>query len=111
MGGVSTDSGGETDSIALSMQDLDRAPRRGLLAGPHQLRKIQLSPGERAEIVVTVRPGDRPVRRSFAPQLGAGFPASRLAGGDDTFDVLELPAAQDLSPSGPVPGRLVDCQT
>ena len=80
----------------------------GLSAKPLELRRIQLSPGERAEIVVTISPGQRTVLRSFAPHVGAGFLANRLAGGDDPFDVLEVRAAQDLEPSGPMPDQLVD---
>ncbi|MFY1688324.1 multicopper oxidase family protein [Plantactinospora sp. WMMB782] len=79
----------------------------GLLAAPHQTGRIRLSPGERAEIVVSVRPGERPVLRSFPPNTGVDFFNSRFTGGDDTFDVLELRAAGTLAPAPEVPGRLV----
>ncbi|MEI5035641.1 hypothetical protein RB201_32430 [Streptomyces sp. S1A(2023)] len=43
----------------------------GLLAAPASMNRIQLSPGERAEVVVTVRPGERTVLRSY-PWRGRG---------------------------------------
>ena len=42
----------------------------GLLERPYETDRVQLSPGERAEIVVDVEPGERAVLRSFAPDLG-----------------------------------------
>jgi FtsP/CotA-like multicopper oxidase with cupredoxin domain len=80
----------------------------GLLEAPHETRRLQLSPGERAEIVVAVEPGERAVLRSFAPDLGANFWGERFGGGDDTFDIIELRGADDLDPSTALPGRLVD---
>lgn len=79
----------------------------GLLAAPVGTDRILLSPGERAEIVVTVRPGERTVLRSDKPALGTPV-ISRFVGGNDAFDVLELRAASTLRPSPPVPSRLVD---
>ncbi|HEX7131619.1 MAG TPA: multicopper oxidase domain-containing protein [Iamia sp.] len=79
----------------------------GLLETPVPLDRIQLSPGERAEIVVEVEPRERVVLRSFAPDLGLG-PLERFEGGDDNFDVLQLRAAADLDPSPEVPGALGD---
>jgi FtsP/CotA-like multicopper oxidase with cupredoxin domain len=78
----------------------------GLLAAPVTTDRVLLSPGERAEIVVTVRPGERLVLRSDPPELGS--PVGRLFGGADAFDVLELRAAQSLEPSPAVPDRLVE---
>ncbi|HYN96119.1 MAG TPA: multicopper oxidase domain-containing protein [Pilimelia sp.] len=79
----------------------------GLLPAPHTTGRVFLSPGERAEIVVAVRPGERAVLRSTPPPLGVGFSA-RFAGGADTLDILELRAAGTLAASPPVPARLVD---
>jgi FtsP/CotA-like multicopper oxidase with cupredoxin domain len=79
----------------------------GLLEAPADLDRVQLSPGERAEVVVAVEPGERVVLRSFAPDLGLG-PLERFEGGDDTFDVLQLRAAPALDPSPPVPAELGD---
>jgi FtsP/CotA-like multicopper oxidase with cupredoxin domain len=79
----------------------------GLLEAPHQTDRILLSPGERAEIVVTMAPGEEAVLRSFPPSLGTGF-LKRFLGGDDTLDILQLRAADELAGSPAVPERLVD---
>lgn len=78
----------------------------GILRAPVPSTEIPLSPGERAEIVVSVRPGERVVLRSEAAKLDVGF-FGRTNGADDTFDVLELRAASVLQPSPAVPDRLV----
>jgi FtsP/CotA-like multicopper oxidase with cupredoxin domain len=78
----------------------------GLLERPNETDRLQLSPGERAEIVVEVEPGEEAVLRSFPPDLGSTFPFARYQGGDDTFDLLELRAADELDPSPEVPDRL-----
>ncbi|HEX6076524.1 MAG TPA: multicopper oxidase domain-containing protein [Micromonosporaceae bacterium] len=80
----------------------------GLLATPHHTTRVQLSPGERAEIVVSVRPGERAVLRSFPPRLGLDGRSGRFTGGADTFDVLQLRAAERLADRPEVPRRLVD---
>lgn len=70
------------------------ATDNGLLpAGPEELRRLLLGPGERAEIVVQFEPGDRVVLRSFAADLGT---SARAIGADDTFDVLQVRAADDF---------------
>ncbi|MCM0677416.1 multicopper oxidase domain-containing protein [Micromonospora phytophila] len=79
----------------------------GLLPRTARTDRVQLSPGERAEIVVTVRPGERAALRSTGPDLGAGALADRFAGGRDRFDVLQLRAADTLAPSPAVPDTLV----
>jgi FtsP/CotA-like multicopper oxidase with cupredoxin domain len=71
----------------------------GLLEAPVPSTAVPLSPGERAEIVVTLKPGERIVLQSNAPD-----PA--LHAGDAAFDVLELRAAASLSPSPAVPAEL-----
>ena len=77
----------------------------GLLERPHRTGRVQLSPGERAEIVVDVEPGERAVLRSFAPDMDVPV-FERFAGGDDSFDVLELRAASELARSPAVSDRL-----
>jgi FtsP/CotA-like multicopper oxidase with cupredoxin domain len=59
--------------------------------------------GENAGFV----PGDDVVMRSFPPPLGTNFAYARLAGGDDTLDLLRLRAAETLRPSPALPARLV----
>jgi FtsP/CotA-like multicopper oxidase with cupredoxin domain len=71
---------------------------------------VPLSPGERAEIVAAFQPGERPVLRSFKPDLGVGGIEERFAGGDDTFDLLQVRAAATLRASAPLPARLVHQQ-
>lgn len=78
------------------------AQENGLLERPVPLRRLQLMPGERAEIVVEFTPGERVVLRSFAPELGYGFPGSRMDGGDDVFDIVQLRAAESLEESEPL---------
>jgi blue copper oxidase len=78
----------------------------GLLETPQLLRRIQLSPGERAEIVASFQPGERVVLRSFEPELGTNFFENRFAGGDDSFDLLQIRARPTLTPSPEVPERL-----
>jgi FtsP/CotA-like multicopper oxidase with cupredoxin domain len=79
----------------------------GLLSEAYETDRIRLSPGERAEIVVTMVPGEQAVLRSVPPSLGLGF-WQRFMGGDDTFDVLQLRAADALAGSPAVPQRLVE---
>jgi blue copper oxidase len=79
----------------------------GLLEVPARLNRIQLSPGERAEIVVEFSPGEEVVLRSAEPDLGeTDFWNARFAGGDDAFDILELRAAAELADSPDVPATL-----
>lgn len=79
----------------------------GLLEAPVHVERLLLSSGERAEVVVRMEPGERVVLRSFEPDLGVGFWESRFAGGDDSFDLLELRGARPLEPSPPLPQTLV----
>ncbi|MFD9715430.1 multicopper oxidase family protein [Streptomyces sp. NPDC059076] len=80
----------------------------GLREKPLRLDRIKLSPGERAEIVVRMEPGERAVLRSFPHEgYGSGW-ERRLAGGDDTFDILELRADKALRPSPKLPFELAE---
>jgi FtsP/CotA-like multicopper oxidase with cupredoxin domain len=79
----------------------------GLLEQPHRLRRVQLSPGERAEIVARFEPGETIVLRSFKPDLDTNFFFSdRFAGGDDSFDLLQIRAATTLDRAPHPPDRL-----
>ncbi|WP_405985084.1 multicopper oxidase family protein [Streptomyces sp. NBC_00872] len=78
----------------------------GLLEKAVSMDRIQLSPGERAEIVVRVRPGERTVLRSYPLSIGQDFYNQRFNGGDDTFDILELRAKKRLRRSPALPAAL-----
>jgi FtsP/CotA-like multicopper oxidase with cupredoxin domain len=80
----------------------------GLLPAPARRNHIMLSPGERAEIVVSVEPGEDAVMRSTTPDLGANTWDRRFAGGDDSFDVLQLRAADELTHSPDLPMTLAE---
>lgn len=73
----------------------------GLLDAPVELTRLRLAPGERAEVVVTLMPGETVRLHSLRADLGAiAVPAT--TGAEDEFDVLELRAAPSLAP-GPEP--------
>jgi FtsP/CotA-like multicopper oxidase with cupredoxin domain len=78
----------------------------GLLDAPKTIKHVQISPGERAEIVVTLQPGERVVLRSFKPELGTDAFNDYFSGGRDLLDLLELRADTDLQPSPEIPARL-----
>lgn len=78
----------------------------GLLPSPHRTNHVQLSPGERAEIVIPMRPGEQAMLRSVPADLATDFWAQRVSGGDDTFDVLQLRAADTLATSPALPDQL-----
>jgi FtsP/CotA-like multicopper oxidase with cupredoxin domain len=93
---------GFTDGRRFSLVGTDG----GLLEKPAAMDRVQLSPGERAEIVVRMEPGERTVLRSFPQQDYGDFWQTRFNGGDDTFDVLQLRAADTLRPSPELPAEL-----
>lgn len=77
----------------------------GLLTAPAPLDRIQLSPGERAEIVVTMGPGETVELRNYSPDFGGRVAGnSRFGTGD--YRVLELRAADSLRQSPAVPATL-----
>ncbi|MBB4663727.1 multicopper oxidase family protein [Conexibacter arvalis] len=76
----------------------------GLLERPHRTTRVALTPGERAEIVVALRAGERAVLRSFPKALGMDVWNRRFSGADDALDLLELRAARTLE-SAPPPAR------
>ncbi|MDR0359596.1 MAG: multicopper oxidase domain-containing protein, partial [bacterium] len=69
--------------------------------------RVQLSPAERAEIVVDMAPGTTAMLKSYPPDLDSPLPPSSI-GTDATFAVLQLRAAADLAPSPEVPAHLAD---
>ncbi|QVQ52624.1 multicopper oxidase domain-containing protein [Spiractinospora alimapuensis] len=79
----------------------------GLLPAPHTMTRIQLSPGERAEILVSFTPDEEVVLRGFPPDLGrVGAWSSRFDGGDDTFDILQVRTASELHSAPAIPEEL-----
>lgn len=82
----------------------------GLLAAPHTTDRIQLSPGERAEIVVQLEPGEVTILRSYIPTLGQGVLFGDDYGNNDIFDILQLRAADTLQPSPALPARLAEIE-
>lgn len=82
------------------------ATDNGLVERPVELDRLLLSPGERAEIVVDVRDADSLVLRNFPVDLGVAFPGNRLAGADDTMDVLKVAVPDGLRSSPALPDRL-----
>ncbi len=79
----------------------------GLLGAPHFTDRIQLSPGERADIVLELEPGSRSVLISFPQDLGTDPVNQPFSGGYDTFAILEVWAADELDSSRPLPSELV----
>lgn len=77
----------------------------GLLEKTRQMKNIVLSPAERAEIVVRMKPGSRTTLRSAPQDLGAGVLATG-AGGNDRMEVLQLRARPALRRSGSLPAQL-----
>jgi suppressor of ftsI len=82
----------------------------GLLENPHWTSSVQLSPGERAEILVRMVPGETVVLRSSPPDLGMDNVPAAMNGGKDAFDVLELRASATLASRGQVPGTLASVE-
>lgn len=78
----------------------------GLLAGPVEVTRVALSPGERAEVVVAVEPGERATLRSYPPDLGMNPLLERMNGGGDTLDILQIRAARQLRDSPALPDAL-----
>lgn len=78
----------------------------GFLPAPVEVDGYQLSPGERVEILARFEPGERSRLVSRDVDLGAFFVVQRLAGGDDSFDLVEFHAADTLEPAPDPPGSL-----
>jgi FtsP/CotA-like multicopper oxidase with cupredoxin domain len=78
----------------------------GLLRSPVPLRRIQLSPAERAEIVVAIKPGETTKLRTLPIEPRAGLDNPARFGFDDTFDILVLQAAPELAAAPPIPDTL-----
>lgn len=75
----------------------------GLLPAPVRLTSLQLSPGERTEVVVRFSPGERVVLRSENSDTRTTF-----AGGRDRLDIMQFRAADQLDPAPAVPAKLAE---
>ena len=82
----------------------------GLLDAPKQMTQLMLSPGERAEIIVKVSPGEKVVLQSKAVDLKAPFWLESYNGGNDEFDILQIRANPKLIQSPEVPNKLVQVE-
>ncbi|MCB1519139.1 MAG: multicopper oxidase domain-containing protein [Hyphomicrobiaceae bacterium] len=81
-----------------------------LLERPARMRRLQLSPGERAEILVEIQP-DSTVRLMSYPDRSSGGGMGMMmgmAGNDETFALLELRAGRLEGDAPPLPERLID---
>ncbi|MFD6176171.1 MULTISPECIES: multicopper oxidase family protein [unclassified Isoptericola] len=88
-----------TYALGFADRDMDLvATDGGLLDAPVRLDRVRLAPGERAEVVVAMAPGETTRLHSFEADLG-GVAVPFAMGGNDAFDVLELRAADRLAPS------------
>ena len=85
---------------------LDRSPMllvgtdNGLLPEPVEIRGITLTPGERAEVVVRLEPGQRAMLRSLPHALGLLGTTERASGTRDRFDILEIERVTGVSGGG-----------
>ena len=79
----------------------------GLVREPVELEQVRLSPGERAEVVLAMEPGEEVMLHSFEPELG-NVVVPFAVGANDAFDVLRIVAEGELSASAEVPGELAD---
>jgi len=79
----------------------------GLLDEPAEMAGIRLSPGERAEVLVRMVPGETVNLQSTPADLGLESGVSEQNAGADTLDVLQLRATPTLQAVGVVPDTLV----
>jgi FtsP/CotA-like multicopper oxidase with cupredoxin domain len=71
----------------------------GLLEHPVSKTRVQLSPGERAEVIVEMRAGETVNLQSYPFEFKTGFISGDLIGANDSFDIMQLRAAPSLAAS------------
>ena len=79
------------------------ATDQGYLQKPVEVDGVLLSPGERAEILIELQPGEELTLRSSGVPDGGGLPKEEAANGfglRDTFDLLHIVATESLSDGG-----------
>ncbi|MBF6180609.1 multicopper oxidase family protein [Nocardia otitidiscaviarum] len=79
----------------------------GLLPAPVALRRLHLSPGERAEIVVDFADGRAALLRSVPVTERGDLTDVARFGFEDSFDILWLRPVARLLPAPPLPAALV----
>lgn len=82
----------------------------GLLEQPVVMKRVLLSPGERAEVVVAMQPSKIVTLRSYPTTIGANFYTNRTLGGDDSLDIMQLRAGASLAPSPGLPQQLASIE-
>lgn len=82
------------------------AAENGLLPAPIAMNRMQLSPGERAEIVIRFNPGEEVILRSNKPDFDIDFVQNRFWGGDDRFDLLQFRVSETLTQSPSLPASI-----
>lgn len=78
----------------------------GLLEQLTSVKRLVLSPGERAEVIITMRPDEKVTLRSYPMEMKSGLLNNRTFGGDDTLDILQLRALPMLESSPAIPSKL-----
>ncbi|MEU1205428.1 multicopper oxidase domain-containing protein [Nocardia sp. NPDC005825] len=78
----------------------------GLLPAPTPRTRLLLSPGERAEILVDLDPGDTATLRTRPVTTRTGIDRPERFGFDDTFDILTLRATTTATAAPALPGAL-----
>jgi FtsP/CotA-like multicopper oxidase with cupredoxin domain len=71
----------------------------GLLEHPVSKTRIELSPGERAEVIVEMHAGETVNLQSYPFESKAQFISGNLIGANDSFDIMQLRAAPSLAAS------------
>ncbi|MCH7229612.1 multicopper oxidase domain-containing protein [Glycomyces sp. L485] len=78
----------------------------GLLPEAWETDRLQLSPGERAEVVVAFEPGETVDLRSYPARFGYTGPLARLNGAEDRLDILRFRAPGTLADETEIPAAM-----
>ncbi|WP_026923174.1 multicopper oxidase family protein [Glycomyces arizonensis] len=78
----------------------------GLMPEAWETDRIELSPGERAEIVVAFEPGEAVTLRSYPIEEGYVFGLGRFNGADDRFGICRFQVANSLADETEIPAAM-----
>lgn len=78
----------------------------GLLPKASETKRLHLSPGERAEIVVAFEPGQATELRSYPLEFGFTGIGARINGAEDRLDIVKFQAAGSLRDETEVPATM-----